>query len=123
MATFDRDTLEAALVGYEHAKKEIEAKIEQLRAHLGGHSVAAAASAPTGRRVVSAAGRKRMAAAQKKRWAAKRAEVTGAVVAPKAATKKASVSKRKPMSPEARERIAEAQRKRWAASKKVAKSK
>jgi hypothetical protein len=116
MATFDRQTLEAALIGYEQQKDAIDIKIAQLRAHLSGH-VAATAPQPTkgkkGKRTVSAETRLKMAAAQQKRWAAK-AEPT----APKP-TKKVAAKKRSTLSLEARQRIAEAQRKRWAASKKA----
>ena len=110
----DRDTLEAALIGYEHARREIETKIEQLRDHLAGHLAPAPVLVPAGKRVRSAAVRKRMAAAQQRRWAAK-----AAAASPVAPQRKTSQGTRAPLSPEARERIAEAQRKRWAASKKT----
>jgi hypothetical protein len=118
MPTNDRDILEAALIGYEQQKKEIDTKIEQLREHLSGHIVPAEETVV--KRVMSAATRKRMAAAQQKRWAAKSADAYE--IAPKVeiATKKAT-GKRAPLSPEARERIAAAQRKRWAKAKKAAK--
>jgi hypothetical protein len=118
MPTNDRDILEAALIGYEQQKKEIDTKIKQLREHLGGHI--APAEETVVKRVMSAATRKRMAAAQQKRWAAK--SVDASEIAPKVEvpTKKAT-GKRAPLSPEARERIAAAQRKRWAKAKKAAK--
>jgi hypothetical protein len=126
MATYDNDILEAALIGYEHQRKEIETKIEQIRAHLGGHVTPNGKTAPGRKRTFSAATRKRMAAAQQKRWASKNAggaeAVTPAEVAPAKATKKAG-GKRTPMSAEARERIAAAQRKRWAKTNKAAKKK
>jgi hypothetical protein len=83
MPTYDNEILEAAVIGYEHQKREIEIKIEQLRAHLGGH-VAQVSETATGRkRTFSSATRKRMAAAQQKRWAS-------AKKASKKATKKAA---------------------------------
>jgi hypothetical protein len=131
MTIYDNDILEAALIGYEHQKKEIEQKIDQLRAHLGGH-VAQVSEAPVAgkRRPFSAATKERMAAAQRRRWAHNNggeAETAPAKTAAPMeglarvrATKKA---KRTPMSAEGRERIAAAQRKRWAASKKAANKK
>jgi hypothetical protein len=120
MPTLDRETLEAALIGYEQQKKEIDTKIEQLRDHLGGLVVPVSSADTVGNRVVSVAARKRMAAAQQKRWAAKRADESEAAPAVKTATKKATGT-RAPLSPEARERIAAAQRKRWAKTKRAAK--
>jgi hypothetical protein len=115
MATIDRETLEAALIGYEQQKDAIDIKIAQLRAHLAGHVVAAVRQAKKGRRTFSTETRLKMAAAQQKRWAAKH-QVKG----PKP-TQKVAVKKQSKLSPEARQRIAEAQRKRWAAAKKTAK--
>jgi hypothetical protein len=115
MAILDRETLEAALIGYEQQKAAIDIKIAQLRAHLGGHVAAVVPQPKKGRRQFSAETRSKMAAAQQKRWAAKR-EGKG----PKA-TRKVAAKKRGTLSPEARERIAQAQRKRWAAAKKAAK--
>jgi hypothetical protein len=72
MATFDRDTLEAALIGYEQQKRAIDLKIAQIRAQLsGGNAPVAAPKAKKGRRKFSAETRAKMAAAQKRRWAAK----------------------------------------------------
>ena len=115
MATLDRETLEAALIGYEQQKDAIDLKTAQLRAHLGGHVAAAVPQAKNGRRTFSAETRLKMAAAQQKRWAAKH-EVKG----PRP-TKKVAVQKQSKLSPEARQRMAEAQRKRWAAAKKTVK--
>ncbi len=115
MATLDRETLEAALVGYKQQKDAIDIKIAQLRAQLSGHVAAVATLPKKGRRAFSAETRLRMAVAQQKRWAAKRAPES-----PKP-NKKVAVKKRGALSPEARGRIAEAQRKRWASAKKAAK--
>jgi hypothetical protein len=125
MPTYDNEILEAALIGYEHQKKEIEAKIELLRAHLGGHAAQVREAPASGkRRPFSAATKKRMAAAQRRRWANKNAgeaeTASEETTAPVKATRKA---KRTPMSAEGRERIAAAQRRRWAASKKATKKK
>jgi hypothetical protein len=117
MQILDNETLEAALVGYEHQKIQIQEKIEQLRAHLRGHVVPARGAQPTGKRVVSAAARKRMAEGQRKRWAAKHADIKPVVVE----VKTAAVNKRGGMSDEGRKRIAAAQRARWAAAKKAKK--
>ncbi len=72
--------LQAALEGLEAQKARVEDQIRQVRAALGGKSLAAAkpaaeaAPAETGgetrgKRELSAAARARIAAAQKKRWA------------------------------------------------------
>jgi hypothetical protein len=67
----DRDMLEAALMGLQHRREEIEKKMAELRAMIGGHAPRRTASAPARKsRVLSAAARARIAAAQKKRWSA-----------------------------------------------------
>lgn len=79
----DTDMLTHALLGYEHKKAEIDAKIREIRSMIGGSknlspvssSSHGEASAPAGKpangrkRVLSPDARKRIAAAQKKRWA------------------------------------------------------
>jgi hypothetical protein len=126
MATLDRETLEAALVGFEQQRKQIEGKIEQLRTQLNGSVATASTTRVKSKRAFSAETRCKMAASQQKRWAAKHAtgvepaqEPPEAVSQPKANSKKAKKPSR--LSPEARARIAEGQRKRWAAAKKIAK--
>jgi len=67
--------LEMALIGYEHERERIVAKIRELQSQLKGKPAASAAVATPaaksggGKRVMSPAARKRIAAAQKKRWA------------------------------------------------------
>jgi hypothetical protein len=79
-ASPDTTTLEAALVGLELKRNEIDGLISKIKKQLGGKSpstlsvssaVAAAKSqgAPRKKRVLSAEARKRIAAAQKRRWA------------------------------------------------------
>jgi hypothetical protein len=79
-ASPDTTTLEAALVGLELKRNEIDALISKIKKQLGGKapaalSVSSAAAAaknqgvPRKRRVLSAEARKRIAAAQKRRWA------------------------------------------------------
>ena len=81
----DTTLLEMALVGYEFQRQQIDEKIREIRAALGGgvrHTAkatatpatsetgrAAKAAAPRKRRTLSAEARKRIAAAQKRRWA------------------------------------------------------
>ena len=78
----DTDMLTHALLGYEHKKAEIDAKIREIRSMIGGSknvspvsSSPNEASTPAGKpangrkRVLSPDARKRIAAAQKKRWA------------------------------------------------------
>ncbi len=66
--------LEAALVGLEHRREEIDGKLAELReliAKMGGGDGGYTANRPGRRsRVLSAAARARIAAAQKKRWEA-----------------------------------------------------
>jgi hypothetical protein len=106
-AHLDSETLQAALVGYQHQLDQINAKMDDLRSKLkgeapaGGAAVEAAPAARGGKRPLSAAARRRIARAQRKRWA----EYHKAQEAP---------AKKRNMSPAARERIAEATRKRWA---------
>jgi hypothetical protein len=73
----DTGLLQAALVGYQHQKEQIEAKIAEIQRQIGGRAKAQAGTAsptsseetPRKRKPLSAAARKRIAAAQKKRWA------------------------------------------------------
>ena len=65
----NREVLQMALVGLQHARTEIDQKIAEVQALLASSSN----SVPSGRgvrRPISAEGRKRIAAAQRKRWAA-----------------------------------------------------
>jgi hypothetical protein len=99
----DTSLLEAALVGFEQMKKNVDEKIAGIRQQLGsGGTVAAAAP----RRTLSASARRRIAAAQRKRWAAVKAQAKPA-------------AQKRTMSAAARNRIAAAQRKRWAELKKA----
>ena len=79
-ASPDTVTLEAALVGLELKRNEIDGLISKIKKQLGGKSSSAlsvsvapsaakSAGAPRKRRVLSAEARKRIAAAQKRRWA------------------------------------------------------
>jgi hypothetical protein len=78
-ATPDTTTLEAALVGLELKRNEIDGLISKIKKQLGGKSSSATSvssppaaksqGAPRKRRVLSADARKRIAAAQRRRWA------------------------------------------------------
>ncbi len=79
-ASPDTTTLEAALVGLELKRNEIDGLISKIRKQLGGKTsssltpagVPASAKtqgAPRKKRVLSAEARKRIAAAQRRRWA------------------------------------------------------
>jgi hypothetical protein len=111
--TADTSFLEAALIGFQQMRRNVEEKIADIRRQLdSGDGLPAAAPSQTGRRIVSPAARGRMAAAQRKRWAAIKAK----------SKPSKSVSGKRPLSPAARRKIATAQRKRWALmkAKKVA---
>lgn len=106
--TADTSFLEAALIGFEQMRRNVEDKIADIRRQLGSvDGTPAAARSQPGRRTVSSAARRRMAAAQRKRWAAVKAKSTPAK----------PVSAKRTMSPAARRKIAAAQRKRWALAK------
>jgi hypothetical protein len=112
MVTVDRTLLEAALSGYERQREDLEAKIAEIRRHLGTASAAPAVSvsaSESGRkkRVISAAAKKRMAAAQKRRWAAYHKEHGEPAAKPAKKT-------RRVLSAAAKRNIAEATKKRWA---------
>ena len=103
--TIDSSILGAALIGYQHERDEIDAKIAEIRLQIGGQAPQASApegEAPT-KRVVGAAARKRIAAAQRKRWA----EFKKAKEAP-------APAKKRRLSAAGRKRIIEATKKRWA---------
>jgi hypothetical protein len=71
MKSFDRSTLEMALIGYEAERQKIEAAIAAIRKQVDGHAAAPAADGTRRpKRVMSAAAKRRIAAAQRKRWAA-----------------------------------------------------
>ncbi len=98
----DASLLEAALIGFEQMKRNVEEKISDIRRQLGSRDgTRGTGPGQARRRTRSAAARRRMASAQRKRWAAVKAE------------SKPSKPKRT-MSAAARKRIAAAQRKRWA---------
>jgi hypothetical protein len=113
--------IEAAIVGFEHQKTQIDNQIAELRAMLSGGPVEIPATPeptkPTSRKR-SLAVRRRMALAQKERWAKIKGESEqpppAAVVAPK--------PKRK-LSAAGRAAIIAATKKMWAAKKAAAKAK
>lgn len=97
--------LEAALIGFEEMKRNVEEKIADIPRRLGsGEGTPSTGTTLTRRRTMSLAARTRIAAAQRKRWAAVRAKSKPSKPA----------SPKRTMSPGARKRIAAAQRKRWA---------
>ena len=122
----DTEILEAALIGLERQRSEIEEKMAELRQRLddwAGRPARSAAAVNTAaptvpkKRTMSTAGRRRVAAAQRKRWAAiKRAEAT---------PKPGPVPKKYRISAAGRKRMIAATKKRWAEyrAKKAAASK
>jgi hypothetical protein len=90
---YDELILEAALIGLEQKKQEVQSRIDSIRVSLGSSHKSVAP---------------KQASAEKP-------------VPVQASSTSGTQKKRRTMSPEARERIAAAQRKRWAASKKAAK--
>src|SRR5215472_12649051 len=93
--SLDRETLEAALIGFQLKSAEVTARIAELRKRLGvkasdDGSVEPQPKIRRRRRRFSAAGRKRMAEAQRKRWADYRAKIAAKTAKPKAGRKRAS---------------------------------
>src|SRR6266542_5488263 len=73
----DNSILEAALIGLEQQRSQIDAKMAEIRRRLrtgGGAATSAAAPGRRAKRVLSPAARKRIADATRKRWAAYRAQ-------------------------------------------------
>lgn len=107
----DRSIVEAAILGFESRKKELDNQIADLRQMLNGgltSSVALAETAPRKRRKMSASGRKAIAEAQRKRWAASKGKSE-----PVTTTSK---PKRK-LSEAGKAAIVAALKKRWAAKR------
>ena len=111
----DAEILEAALIGLERRRSELEEKMAELRREIGGDRVGRPVRQPAGldaaapvakKRTMSAAGRRRTAAAQRKRWAA---------LKERAAEERKPVKKKRRMSAAGRARIVAATKKRWAA--------
>jgi hypothetical protein len=106
----NRAIIEAAIIGFERQKEQIDETLAELRAQLadvsgnGRKTNIAEATTPTkARRKMSAAGRKAIAAAQKKRWAAVHKE---GAPPKKAASVKKTAPKRK-LSPAAKAKLVE----------------
>jgi hypothetical protein len=113
-----RSVIEAAIVGFEQQKIQIDSQISELRAMLAGSPAESAATSETRtpkRRKMSAAARRRIGDAQRARWAASK-KAAGAS-APKATPK----PKRK-ISAAGLKAIREATKKRWAAYRKAKKA-
>lgn len=110
----NRTILEAAIVGFESQKKELDSQIAELRQILNGGTASAVAvpeATPHKRRKISAAGRKAIAEAQRKRWAASKPQST--------ASSQPAKPKRK-LSKAGKAAIVAALKKRWAAKKAAA---
>jgi hypothetical protein len=100
----DKSILEAALIGLEQQKAEIDAKAAEIRKRLRGlpaGSKSEAEPAARAKRVLSPAARKRIAAATRKRWAEYRAAKAAAQGPGKKAAKKKVARKKAPAAAEA----------------------
>ena len=71
MLSKDVSLLQAALIGYQQRRAEIDRAIAEINAKLGGKTASPVMDGQSARRrkPLSAAARKRIAAAQKERWA------------------------------------------------------
>ena len=106
-----KSIIEAAIVGFEQQKAQIDDQIAELRAMLSGgpvESTAAGTAAPKTRKKFSAAVRRKMALAQQARWA----KIRG-TAEPAPAPAKAPKTKRK-LSAAGRAAIIAATKKMWA---------
>jgi hypothetical protein len=114
VSKLNRNIIEAAIVGFEHQKTEMDRQISELRAMLTGPTETATTpeATPGKRKKFSAAARRKMALAQKARWAKIKGESGKAASAPAKAPK----AKRK-LSAAGRAAIVAATKKRWAAVK------
>ena len=106
MANYTASLLEAALLGYQQRKAEIDAKMAEIQEQLKGRGSAqsapatggetrSAAAPRKGRRKMSAAGKAHIIAALKKRWAAFHKAQAAAKTTGKAAPKKQTSPARK----------------------------
>jgi len=110
----DTEVLEAALIGFQAMRDQVEEKIAALRSQIGAPpatrqrlSTNTADGATRKKRTMSASSRKRIALAQKKRWAAYKAEHG------------APAKAKRVLSAAGRARIIAATKKRWAAFRKA----
>jgi hypothetical protein len=68
----NKELLEAALLGMELRKKQLDNQIQEVRSRLSGsngHRHRSSLDMKNGHNRISAAGRRRISAAQKRRWA------------------------------------------------------
>ncbi len=117
--TLTPEIVNAAIMGMEAQKDNLDAKIAQLRAMLNGGSATpeiTPESEPTKRKKFSAAARQRMKEAQQLRWA----KIRGESVPSALATPEPVKAKRK-LSASGRAAIVAATKKRWAAIHKAEK--
>jgi hypothetical protein len=100
----DTSLFQAALLGFEQMKRDVEERIAEIRGRLGfgGSAGTQAAATAKPKRTLSLVARRKIAAAQKKRWALLKAK---------------EAKPKRVLSVAARRRIAAAQRKRWALTK------
>jgi hypothetical protein len=93
VSKLNRTVIEAAIVGFQHQKTQIDVQIAELRAMLTGSAETATTpeASPKKRKGFSAATKKRMAEAQRLRWA----KIKGESEQPAPAPAKAPKPKRK----------------------------
>jgi len=121
VSKLNRTVIEAAIVGFEQQKIQIDSQIAELRQMLNGSSAGTAATPEPAtkpkRRKRSLAVRRRMALAQKERWA----KIKGESEPPAPAPAKAPKPKRK-FSAAGRAAIIAANKKMWARRRAAAKA-
>ena len=109
-----KEIIEAAILGFESQKEQIDRTIAELRTMRSGDGATEPAVVPTStkaKRKMSAAAIERIREGQRRRWANARGTTQTATTA-----KKGSKSKRR-LSPAGRKAIVDALKRRWAAKK------
>jgi hypothetical protein len=128
MPKLNAAVIEAAIVGFEHQKTQIDNQIAELRAMLSGGSAEPTAATPEAgpgkRKQFSPAARRRMALAQKARWAKIKGEAEPAAPAttpaPKPRRKMSAAAKAKLVANLKKARAAKAAMAKSAVTKKTA---
>ena len=125
VSKLNRNVIEAAILGFQHQKTQIDVQIAELKSMLNGGTAETAATpeaAPGKRKIFSAAARRKMAAAQKARWAKIKgeAEKPAPAPAPKAKRKLSAAAKAKLVANLVKARRAKARKMKSAATEKAA---
>jgi hypothetical protein len=120
MAKLTNAIIEAAILGFEAQKKDIDGQIAELRAMLTGAPESAKETPPKRRRKFTAATRERMREAQQARWAKIKANASAPAAKAPATKTPAKATRPKGITAAGRKALSIAMKKRWAAKKAAA---